>query len=67
MALIPPWYSFRPRDRNVYHDDDRCHVGNEIDVKNRKQGRRCKTRCAVCAKLQATSDDAERLARLRPV
>jgi hypothetical protein len=67
MAQIPPWYSFRPRDRNVYHDDDRCPVGKAIDIKYRKQGRRCKTRCAVCAKLQTGSAEAERLARLRPV
>lgn len=66
MAQIQPWYSIRQRDRNVYHDDDRCPIGKEIDLKYRKKGRRCRTQCPSCAKLQAESTDAERLARLTP-
>jgi hypothetical protein len=51
MTQIPPWYSIRQRDRNVYHDDDQCPIGKEIDSKYRKPGRRCRARCPVCAKL----------------
>ena len=65
MAQIPPWYSARSRDRNVYHDDDRCPLGKQVDVQYRKNGRRCRKRCPTCAKLQAAPDHAERLAALR--
>jgi hypothetical protein len=51
MAQIQPWYSIRQRDLNVYHDDDRCPLGKEIDSKYRKMGRRCRTRCPFCVKL----------------
>jgi hypothetical protein len=42
MAQIQPWYSIRQRDLNVYHNDDRCPLGKEIDSKYRKMGRRCR-------------------------
>jgi hypothetical protein len=51
MARIPPWHSIRQRDGNVYHDDDQCPVGKEIDSKYRKRGHRCRTRCPFCTKL----------------
>jgi hypothetical protein len=64
MAQIPPWYSIRQRDRNVFHDDDQCPVGKEIDIKYRKPGHRCRMRCPSCAKLGAMLRNPERLARL---
>jgi hypothetical protein len=67
MAQIPPWHSIRQRDRNVYHDDDQCPVGREIDIKYRKAGHRCRSRCPVCTKLRAESQNVERLARLTPL
>lgn len=67
MAQIPPWYSIRQRDRNVYHDDDQCPVGREIDSKYRKMGHRCRLRCPSCTKLGAPALISERLARLTPL
>jgi hypothetical protein len=67
MAQIPPWYSIRQADANVYHDDDRCPEGNAIDVKYRKPGRRCRARCRTCAKLGALLLDPKRLAELTPL
>jgi hypothetical protein len=64
MAQIPPWYSIRQRDRNVFHDDDQCPIGKEIDIKFRKPGHRCRMRCPTCAKLGAMLRSPERLARL---
>jgi hypothetical protein len=67
MAQIPPWYSIRQRDRNVFHDDDQCPVGKEIDPKYRKTGHRCRTRCPACTKLREPRLASERLARLTPL
>lgn len=66
MAKISPWYSSRPRDRNVYHDNDRCPQGEKIDPKYRKAGRRCRLQCPACAKLNAQDETAKRLAPLEP-
>ena len=67
MARIPPWYSIRQRDGNVFHDDDQCPVGKAIDSKYRKAGHRCRVRCSTCAKLALLRVDAEQLARLTPL
>jgi hypothetical protein len=67
MAQIPPWYSIRRQDPNVYHDDDQCPLGNEIDDRYRKMGHRCRKRCPTCAKLRAALHSSERLARLTPL
>lgn len=67
MAQTPPWHSIRQRDRNVFHDDDECPIGQEIDIKYRKMGHRCRTRCPTCTKLRAPLLTSERLARLTPL
>ena len=67
MAQIPPWYSIRQRDGNVFHDDDRCPLGKVVDSKYRKAGHRCRPRCPTCAKLGAELISSERMARLTPL
>ena len=67
MAQIPAWYSIRQSDAAVYHDDDRCPVGQAIDVRYRKAGHRCRPRCRTCAKLGAALRDPKRLAHLTPL
>jgi hypothetical protein len=67
MAHIPPWYSIRQRDGNVYHDDDQCPVGKEIDSKYRKMGHRCRMRCHSCARLGVPALTSKRLAMLTPL
>lgn len=64
MSQILPWYSSRRGDRNVYHDNDQCPEGKEIEEKYRKNGRRCRPRCPACAKLQMATEQTERLAKL---
>jgi hypothetical protein len=67
MMQIPPWYSIRQRDRNVYHDNDQCPIGQKIDSKYRKAGHRCRMRCPVCAKLSALAETPQQLALLGPL
>ena len=67
MAQIPAWYSIRQSDGNVYHDDDQCPVGMAIDIRYRKAGKRCRSRCRTCAKLAAMLLDPKRLAHLTPL
>jgi hypothetical protein len=57
----------RQRDGNVYHDDDQCPIGNQVEIKYRKAGHRCRVRCRACAKLGAQALDSARLARLTPL
>jgi hypothetical protein len=52
MAQVFPWHSLRQSDRNVFHDDDQCPVGRQIEEKYRRPGHRCRQRCRVCARLR---------------
>jgi hypothetical protein len=67
MAQISPWYSIRQRDPNVYHDDDQCPLGRQIDQKYRMRGHRCRQRCRACAKLRDPALHSARLAELLPL
>ena len=67
MTQIPPWYSIRQRDGNVYHDNDLCPLGQAVEMKYRKRGHRCRMRCHTCAKLGAPAATATRLAQLLPL
>jgi hypothetical protein len=67
MARIPPWYSIRQQDGNVYHDDNQCPLGREIEEKYRRTGHRCRVRCRACAKLSAPALTSQRLAKLTPL
>jgi hypothetical protein len=51
MAIIPPWHSARVSDRNVYHDNDKCPEGTQIELHNHKPGTGAKVRCEQCSKL----------------
>jgi hypothetical protein len=51
MAKVPPFHSKRPNDRNVYHDNDRCTEGNNIENYNRVPGTGGRPRCEHCARL----------------
>jgi len=67
MAKVPPWYSIRQRDRNVFHDNDQCPDVQGIEAKYRKNGHRCRMRCPRCAKLSDSLSSFERMARLTPL
>jgi hypothetical protein len=67
MAQIPPWHSIRQRDGNVYHDDDQCPAGKDIEQKYRRMGHRCRKRCPACARLRDPALHSARLAKLMPL
>lgn len=51
MAKVPPFHSILETDRNVYHDNDRCTEGNNIERKNRRDGIGGRPKCEHCQKL----------------
>ena len=53
MAQVPAWHSRLIQDRNVYHDNDRCTEGNNIEQRNRVAGTGGRPKCARCAELDA--------------
>lgn len=51
MAKVSPFHSVRPNDPKVYHDNDQCTEGNNIETKNRKAGTDNRPRCDHCGRL----------------
>lgn len=51
MAKKPPWHSKREIDRKVYHDDDKCTEGNNIESYNRVAGTGNRPKCEHCQRL----------------
>jgi len=51
MAKISPWHSSRPSDPAVYHDNDRCTEGNNIERQYRTPGTGGRRRCKHCDEL----------------
>jgi hypothetical protein len=51
MAKVPPFHSKRESDRKVYHDNDRCTEGNNIETYNRVSGTGGRPRCEHCERL----------------
>ena len=48
MARCPAFHSVRENDPKVYHDDDACTEGNNIEPKNRRDGTDNRPRCKNC-------------------
>jgi hypothetical protein len=38
MARVTAWHSSRPSDPAVYHDNDQCTEGNNIEARYRQSG-----------------------------
>lgn len=51
MAKVPPFHSKLETARKVYHDNDRCTEGNNIETYNRVLGTGNRPRCEHCARL----------------
>jgi hypothetical protein len=51
MAKVKPFHSKLQHDRNVYHDNDRCTEGNNIEKQNRVEGTGGRPKCEHCARL----------------
>jgi hypothetical protein len=51
MVKVAPFHSKLPSDRNVYHDNDKCTEGNNIETYNKVPGTGGRRRCEHCAEL----------------
>jgi len=51
MAKAPPWHSALASDRKVYHDDDECLEGAEIETRYRRVGTGTRPQCETCRQL----------------
>jgi len=49
MAKTTPWYSKKTKD--VYHDNDKCTVGNNIEKENWSWGTGNLPKCKYCEQL----------------
>jgi hypothetical protein len=48
---VAPWHSVRVDDPRVYHDNNACTEGNNIEVRNRRAGTDNRRQCVHCEKL----------------
>ncbi len=51
MAKVPAFHSKKETARKVYHDNDRCTEGNNIESYNRVPGTAGRPKCEHCARL----------------
>jgi hypothetical protein len=51
MAKVPAFHSKQTWHRNVYHDNDQCTEGNNIESYNRVPGTGNRPKCEHCARL----------------
>jgi hypothetical protein len=51
MAKVAPFHSVRQSDRPVYHDNNSCTEGNNIESYNRRSGTAGRPRCDHCNRL----------------
>lgn len=51
MARVAAFHSKKVSDRNVYHDNDRCTEGNNIEPQNRVSGTGGRPKCEHCSRL----------------
>jgi hypothetical protein len=48
---VNPYYSKKPQDVHVFHDDRNCEVGSAIPAENKKFGTNGYPHCPQCAAL----------------
>ena len=53
MPQKDPWYSAKPTDPRVYHDNTDCVEGENIEPRNRRPGTNDLPRCRHCTYLEA--------------
>lgn len=52
MAKVSPWYSVKPNDPKVHHNDNTCKTGNNIEKGNRREGTGGHPLCKECAAIK---------------
>lgn len=53
MSKVSPFHSTKPNTRNVYHDNNQCTEGNNIERHYRVDGTANRPRCDHCDRLAA--------------
>lgn len=51
MAKVTPFHSVKLYARNVYHDDNRCTEGNNIEAHYKRSGTGGRPLCEHCKRL----------------
>lgn len=51
MSKVSPFHSVKETDRKVYHDDNQCTEGNNIETQNRRPGKDGRPQCDHCKRL----------------
>jgi len=51
MSKVAPFHSVKETDRKVYHDNNSCTEGNNIEVKNKRSGTDGRPKCEHCQRL----------------
>ena len=52
MSKVAPFHSVKPNTPNVYHDNNKCTEGNNIEKENLRQGTGGRPRCHRCNELE---------------
>lgn len=48
---VSPFHSVKETARQVYHDDDQCTEGNNIEEENKRSGTDGRPKCERCKEL----------------
>jgi hypothetical protein len=51
MAKVEPWHSSRDTDREVYHYNDQCTEGSQVEDQDRRPGTGNRKPCEECMRL----------------
>ena len=51
MAKVSPFHSVKPNASNVYHDNNSCTEGNNIETENKRSGTDGRPKCDHCSRL----------------
>ena len=53
MSKVPPFHSVKEPTRQVYHDNNKCTEGNNIENHYRRSGTNGRPICEHCKRLSA--------------
>ena len=51
MAKVAPFHSVKLYAKNVYHDNDKCTEGNNIETQYKRSGTANRPKCEHCQRL----------------
>ncbi len=51
IMKVSPWHSIKATDPKVYHNNDKCTEGNNIESKNRREGTGGRPLCKHCDRI----------------